>query len=74
MFSPFFGSCCGDTGIILFSGYVFESGVYALDKKPRRRLMHILSGQGIQANQQITFLSDGADNVRDLQYMMYPES
>ena len=25
-------------------------------------------------NQQITFLSDGADNVRDLQYMMYPES
>lgn len=36
--------------------------------------MHILSGQGIQANQQITFLSDGADNVRDLQYMMYPES
>ncbi len=25
-------------------------------------------------NQQITFLSDGADNVRELQCMMYPES
>ena len=28
----------------------------------------------MQANQQITFLSDGADNVRDLQYLMHPES
>ncbi len=28
----------------------------------------------MQANQQIHFLSDGADNVRDLQFMMYPES
>ena len=36
--------------------------------------MHVLNGQGMQANQQITFLSDGADNVRDLQYIMYPES
>jgi hypothetical protein len=48
--------------------------IQAIDKKPRRRLMHILSEQGMQANQQITFLSDGADNVRDLQYIMYPES
>ena len=36
--------------------------------------MHVLSKQGMQANQQVTFLSDGADNVRDLQYRMYPES
>ena len=28
----------------------------------------------MQENQQITFLSDGADNVRDLQYLMHPES
>jgi len=48
--------------------------IQAIDRKPRRRLMHVLSEQGMQANQQITFLSDGADNVRDLQYMMYPES
>ena len=29
---------------------------------------------GMQANQQIFFLSDGADNLRDLQFGMYPES
>ncbi|WP_422615465.1 hypothetical protein [Photorhabdus antumapuensis] len=33
-----------------------------------------LSSQGMQANQQITFLSDGADNLRDLQFNLYPES
>lgn len=36
--------------------------------------MHLLNQQGMQANQQITFLSDGADNVRDLKYAMYPEA
>jgi hypothetical protein len=48
--------------------------VQAIDDHPRRRLMHVLTQQGMQLNQQIHFLSDGADNVRDLQYMMYPES
>jgi hypothetical protein len=48
--------------------------VQAIDSRPRKRLMHVLNSQGMQANQQITFLSDGADNVRDLQYRMYPES
>lgn len=33
-----------------------------------------LSAQGMHANQQIFFLSDGADNLRDLQFGMYPES
>ncbi len=50
------------------------SFVQKLEDKPRRRLMNVLTEQGMQANQQITFLSDGADNVRDLQYYMYPES
>ena len=31
-------------------------------------------GKGMKTNQQITFLSDGADNVRYLQYIKYPES
>jgi hypothetical protein len=48
--------------------------IQAYDDHPRRRLMHLLMDQGIQANQQITFLSDGADNLRDLQWMMYTES
>ncbi len=48
--------------------------VSKMEDNPRRRLMHLLSKQGMQANQQVTFLSDGADNVRDLQFRMYPES
>jgi hypothetical protein len=31
------------------------------DSKPKRRLFEVLKSQGIQANQQVTFLSDGAD-------------
>lgn len=41
---------------------------------PERRLMAHLSAQGMQANQQIFFLSDGADNLRELQFGMYSES
>ncbi len=48
--------------------------VQKYDEKPRHRLMDALQRQGMQANQQISFLSDGADNVRDLQYLMYPEA
>lgn len=44
------------------------------DCHPERRLMAHLSAQGMQANQQIFFLSDGADNLRELQFGMYPES
>lgn len=44
------------------------------DCHPERRLMSHLSAQGMQANQQIFFLSDGADNLRELQFGMYPES
>jgi hypothetical protein len=41
------------------------------DKKSKRRLFEVLKSQGMQSNQQVTFLSDGADTVRDLQlYMM----
>ena len=37
------------------------------DTKPKRRLAELLKAQGLQMNQAITFLSDGGDNVRDLQ-------
>ncbi|CDL86229.1 hypothetical protein XCR1_2870006 [Xenorhabdus cabanillasii JM26] len=39
-----------------------------------RKLITQLSSQGMQANQQITFLSDGVDNLRELQFNLYPES
>jgi hypothetical protein len=48
--------------------------VQSMDKRPQRRLLHVLRNQGMQDNQQITFLSDGADNVRDLQFIMHPEA
>ena len=44
------------------------------DPNPRHRLMDVLQKQGMQANQQIEFLSDGAENLRSLQYLMYPEA
>jgi hypothetical protein len=48
--------------------------VQTLDKKPAERLLSMLSKQGLQPNQQITFLSDGADNLRHLQFLMHPEA
>ena len=45
-----------------------------LDQKPKRRLYEVLQSQGMQLNQQITFLSDGSDTVRDLQLFMSPEA
>jgi len=42
------------------------------DQKPKRRLYDTLRAQGLQMNQAITFLSDGGDTVRNLQYYMSP--
>lgn len=44
------------------------------DKKPKRRLFDLLESQGMQANQQITFFSDGGDNVRKIPEYLNPES
>jgi hypothetical protein len=41
--------------------------VTSYDTKPKRRLAELLKTQGLQMNQSTTFLSDGGDNVRDLQ-------
>jgi hypothetical protein len=48
--------------------------VQTCDPKPKRRLYEVLKSQGFQLNQQITFLSDGSDTVRDLQLYMSPEA
>src|SRR5262249_33665448 len=48
--------------------------VQTVDTKPTRRLYEVLKSQGFQLNQQITFLSDGGDEVRDLQLYMSPEA
>lgn len=44
------------------------------EDRPKRRLFDLLSSQGMQMNQQITFVSDGADNVRDLQFYLNPHA
>ena len=48
--------------------------VQTLAPKPTRRLCEVLTSQGMQLNQQITFLSDGSDTVRELQLSMSPEA
>ena len=48
--------------------------VQTLDTKSKRRLYEVLQSQGMQLNQQITFLSDGSDTVRDLPLSMSPEA
>ena len=48
--------------------------VNTYDTKPKRRLYEVLKSQGLQMNQQVVFLSDGGDTVRDLQAYLSPES
>jgi hypothetical protein len=48
--------------------------VQTYDAKPKRRLFEVLKSQGLQANQQVTFLSDGAEDMRELPLYLSPES
>jgi hypothetical protein len=55
------------------AGKVFAY-VQSYDTKPKRRLFELLKSQGLQANQQVAFLSDGADDVREVPMHLSPES
>src|SRR5512143_673475 len=48
--------------------------VNTYDAKPKRRLFEVLKAQGLQVNQQVTFLTDGGDTVRELPLYLSPES
>jgi hypothetical protein len=48
--------------------------VQSYDTKPKRRLFEVLQSQGMQANQQLTFLSDGGDTVRNLPTYLHPDA
>jgi len=48
--------------------------VTTYDEKPKRRVFELLKSQGMQPNQQVTFLSDGGDDVREVQFYLNPES
>jgi hypothetical protein len=48
--------------------------VQTLDTKSKRRLYEVLRSQDLQMNQEITFLSDGDDTLRQLQLEMSPKA
>jgi hypothetical protein len=48
--------------------------VQTLDTKSKRRLYEVLQSQDLQMNQAITFLSDGDDTLRQLQWEMSPKA
>jgi hypothetical protein len=48
--------------------------VQGCDQKPKRRLFELLTSQGMQMNQQVTFLSDGGETVRELQLYLNPNA
>lgn len=49
-------------------------GVYCYDTKPQRRIFEVLKSQGMQMNQQVTFLSDGDEKIRELQFALNPNA
>ena len=44
------------------------------DPKPRRHLADVLKSQGLRHNQELVFLSDGEESLRQLQYYLRPHS
>jgi len=48
--------------------------VQTYDTKPKRRLFELLKAQGMQMNQQVTFLTDGGNDVRELPLYLNPQA
>lgn len=48
--------------------------VQTYDEKPKRRLFEVLRSQGLTMNQQVEFLSDGGEDVRQVQLYLNPEA
>lgn len=47
---------------------------YCYDNKPKRRIFEVLKSQGMQMNQQVTFISDGDEKIRELALCFNPNS
>jgi hypothetical protein len=50
------------------------AGVGRIDTKPKRRLHEVLHSQGVLPRQQVIFISDGGDTVRELPAFLHPHS
>jgi len=48
--------------------------VQTYDRKPKRRLFEVLKSQGMQPNQQVTFLTDSGEDVRELPLYLNPQA
>ena len=48
--------------------------VQTFDRKSKRRLFEVLKAQGMQMNQQVTFLTDGGDDVHELPLYLNPHA
>ena len=48
--------------------------VQTYDEKPRQRLWALMQSQGMQENQQLVFMSDGGEDVRQVQEYLHPNS
>ena len=46
--------------------------VQTYDPKPRRRLWELMKSQGMQINQQVVFLSDGGEDIRQVREYLHP--
>jgi hypothetical protein len=44
------------------------------DSKPRRRLWELMKSQGMKENQQVMFLSDGGEDIRQVREYLHPNS
>src|SRR6516165_9370894 len=48
--------------------------VQTYDEKPRRRLWELMKSQGMQENQQVVFMSDGGEDIRQVREYLHPNS
>ncbi len=48
--------------------------VQTYDTKPKRRLYEVLEAQGMQANQAVTFVTDGGEDIRALPLYLNPQA
>ena len=48
--------------------------VQTYDQKPRQRVWKVMMSQGMQENQQVVFMSDGGEDVRQVQEYLHPNS
>jgi hypothetical protein len=62
----------------VIAGAIPPSKCFALvqtyDEKPRRRLWKLMKSQGMQENQQVIFLSDGGEDIRQVREHLHPNN